>query len=248
MLLAIDIGNTSIHSGVFKGRILKKAFRIPTYARSLRSQYIKGLKAYLKNIEYIVVVSVVPSVLRQAEKMIENISGKRVFVVGRDMDSGVKNLYKRPKQVGQDRLVNARAAYELYNGASIIVDFGTAITIDIVNKRKEYLGGVIVPGVEISLKALSERAYFLPEVRIKRPESVLGRDTRQSMVSGAVYGFSSLCDGIVDRLRKRYCRDATVVATGGLSKLIGPYCKTVDMIDPLLTLKGLNIIGLRRDA
>lgn len=248
MLLAVDIGNTSIHSGIFKGGVLKKTFRIPTYAKNLRPKYIKRLRPYLKKIERVIIVSVVPGALKRVEKTLKNVFGKPVLVIGRDVDSGVKNLYKRPKQVGQDRLVNARAAYELYGGGSIIVDFGTAITIDVVNKNKQYLGGVIVPGVEISLKALSERAYFLPDVSVKRPKGILGKETRQSMISGAVYGFSSLCDGIVQRLKRRCSRSATVIATGGLSRLIGPYCKTIDKIEPELTLKGLRLIGNGSDV
>lgn len=235
MLLAVDIGNTNIHNGIFKGRHLKKSFRMPTYSKDLRKRYLKNLK----NIDTVIIVSVVPKVLKKVEK---NFKGKKVFVVGRDVDSGVENLYRKPSEVGQDRLVNARAAYELYGGGAIVIDFGTAITIDVVNRRKEYLGGVIVPGVEISLNALSEKASLLPRVRMKKPKGILGRETRESMISGAVYGFSKLCDGIVQEFKAKYCRDATIVATGGLSRLIGPYCRTVDRIVPELTLKGLRLL------
>ncbi|MFC1666799.1 type III pantothenate kinase [Candidatus Omnitrophota bacterium] len=243
MLLAVDIGNTSIYNGIFKGRILSKAFRTPTNAKDLKSQYIKRMKPCLKGIERVVVGSVVPEALKCVRKLVRDTLGKEILVVGEDVDSGVKNLYKKPRQVGQDRLINARAAYELHGGPSIIVDFGTAITIDVINKKKEYLGGVITPGVEISLGALSAKACLLPKVAIKKPEDILGKETRQSMISGAVYGFSSLCDGIVQRLKKKCCKGCHVVATGGLSRLIGPYCKTVDIIDPELTLKGLALIG-----
>lgn len=242
MLLAVDIGNTNINNGIFKGKTLRKTFRIPTYADGLDSKYIEKLRPYLKDIEWIVVVSVVPPILRKVEKIFRKGLRKSAIVVGRDVLSGIKNLYRKPSQVGQDRLVNARAAFELY-GEAIVVDFGTAITIDVVNKKREYLGGVIAPGVEISLKALIEKAYLLPDVSVKRPKGILGKETRQSMISGAIYGFSSLCDGIVRRLKKRYCRNATVIATGGLSRLIGGYCGTIHKIDPELTLKGLEIIG-----
>lgn len=242
MLLAVDIGNTNIHSGIFEGRTLRKTFRIPTYAKDLRSQYLRKLWTYLDRIECVIIVSVAPKALREIETVLRRMFGRKILVVGRDVDAGVKNRYKNPKQVGQDRLVNARAAYELYGGASIIVDFGTAITIDFINREKEYLGGVIVPGVEISLKALSERAALLPEVSLKKPKAVLAKDTRQSMISGAVYGFSSLCDGIVRKLKKRYCGRCRVIATGGMSHFIGRYCETVGRIDPELTLKGLSLI------
>ncbi len=238
MLLAVDIGNTSIHNGVFKANTLKKTFRIPTHSKALRKEYFKKLGTYLKDIDSIVIVSVVPKVLKEVKK----IFNKKILVVGKDIDSGVKNLYKDPKQVGQDRLVNARAAYELYNGAAIIVDFGTAITVDIINKYREYIGGVIAPGVEVSLEALSEKAALLPKVVIKKPKGILGKETKESIINGVVYGFGSLCDGVVQRLKK-YSKEATVIATGGLSSFLGPYCRTVDKIDPELTLKGLKVIA-----
>jgi type III pantothenate kinase len=139
--------------------------------------------------------------------------------------------------------VNARAAYELYGGECVIADFGTAITIDIVNKNKEYIGGVIAPGPGISLWALSEKTALLPKVSITKPKGILGRETRQSMLIGVVYGFSGLCDSVVRKLKKRYCKNAKVIATGGFSSLLGPYCETVDIIEPELTLKGLQIIN-----
>ena len=243
MLLAIDVGNTSIHSGIFDKKTLKKTFRIPAYSDRLDRIYEVKLKPYLKKIDSVIVASVVPLALKKVGKAIKKAINKNCIVVGRDIDSGVKNLYRNPKQVGSDRLVNARAAYELYGGGCIIVDFGTAITIDIVNKRKEYIGGVIAPGPGISLWALSEKTALLPKVIIKKPKGILGRETKESMLIGVIYGFSSLCDGIVGRLKKRYCRNAMVIATGGFSKLIGPYCETIDMIDPELTLKGLEIIS-----
>ena len=235
MLLAIDIGNTTINNGIFEGRILKRSFRIPTYKKDLRDSY----RAILKKIDRVVIVSVVPEVLGRVEK----IFGKSAEIVGKNIATDVRNKYKRPGQVGQDRLVNAMAAYELYGGANIIVDFGTAITIDVINHRREYLGGVIVPGVEISLDALSSKAAMLPKIKLDRPKGILGKETRESMISGAIYGFASLCDGIVERLKKRHSKKARIIATGGLSRLIGPYCETVDEIDPELTLKGLMLIG-----
>jgi len=242
MLLAVDIGNTNIHNGVFKDNTLKKTFRIPTHSKALRKEYLERLRTYLKDIECVVIVSVVPKALKDVKKALKKILNKKILVVGKDIDTGVKNLYKDPKQVGQDRLVNARAAYELYNGAAIIVDFGTAITIDIINKHKEYIGGVIAPGVEVSLKALSEKAALLPKVTLGKPKGILGKETKESMINGVVYGFGSLCDGVVQRLGK-YSKGATVIATGGLSFFLGPYCKKVDKIDPELTLKGLMVIA-----
>ena len=136
MLLAVDIGNTSINNGIFDGRILKKAFRVPTYAKVLEALYAKRLS----DARGAVIVSVVPKVLGRVERICERVLGKKVMVVGRDISSGIKNRYRNPRQVGQDRLVNARAAYEMYGGPCIIVDFGTAITIDVVNKKKNISG------------------------------------------------------------------------------------------------------------
>lgn len=244
MLLAVDIGNTNTHCGIFEGSTLRRAFRIPTHGKG----YWKDLKPYLKKAGRIIIVSVAPDALKKMERFIKSSTDCRVMVVGRDLDSGVKNLYARPRQVGQDRLVNARAAFEIYGGQAIVVDFGTAITIDVINRKKEYLGGVIAPGVEISVSALSECAALLPEIKIKRPAGILGRETRESMLSGAVYGFSGMCDSVVEKLKKRYCKNCKVVATGGMSPLIAPYCGTVDRIDPDLTLKGLRLIGADRNV
>jgi type III pantothenate kinase len=241
-LLAVDIGNTNIHNGIFKGRVLERSFIIPTCSNRPCGSYVKKLRSVRDEIKGAIIVSVVPEALKEVEETLKDAVRGKILVVGRDVSSGVKNRYRKPKQVGQDRLVNARAAYELHGGPSIVVDFGTAITIDIVNKNKEYLGGVIAPGVEISLSALSEQAALLPKVSLERPKALLGRETVESMISGAIYGFSSLCDGMIQRFKKEYIGDAKVIATGGLSSLIGPYCKTVDKIDPGLTLKGLSII------
>lgn len=243
MILAIDIGNTSIYNGIFNRKILKKPFRIDAHSSCIGKEYRMALKPYTGRIDCVIITSVVPAVLKQAEKAVKKILRVDCMVVGRDVHSGVKNLYKNPGQVGSDRLVNARAAYELYGGPCIIVDFGTAITIDIINRKRQYIGGVIAPGPGISLWALYEKTALLPKVTVKKPDNILGRETRESMVIGIVYGFSSLCDGIVRRLKNKYCRDAKVIVTGGFSKLLGPYCETADKIDGDLTLKGLEIIA-----
>jgi type III pantothenate kinase len=243
MLLTIDIGNTSIYNGVFDKDTLKVNFRISACSENLDKEYKAKLKSYRKDIDCVIVTSVVPCVLKNVEKAVRKTVNKNCVVVGRDIDSGIENLYKDPKQVGSDRLVNARAAYELYGGGCIIVDFGTAITIDIVNKKKQYIGGVITPGPGISLWALYEKTALLPKIDIKRPKKLLGKETKESMLSGIIYGFSSLCDGLVNKLKKKYCKNAKVIITGGFSKLIGPYCESADKIDYDLTLKGLKLIS-----
>lgn len=243
MLLAIDIGNTSIHNGIFDKKVLRKAFRISGCSRDLKKEYSAKLRRYAGDIDSVIVTSVVPDVLKKVEKAVKKIVNKKCAVVGRDVESGIKNLYRNPRQVGTDRLVNTRAAYELYGGECIVVDFGTAITIDIVNKKRQYIGGVIAPGPGISLSALYEKTALLPKVAIRKPKGILGKETSESMIIGIVVGFSGLCDGIVQKLKKRYCRDARVIITGGFSSLIGSYCESADKIDANLTLKGLQLIA-----
>jgi len=136
---------------MFDKKVLRKDFRISAHSRNLKKEYSAKLRPYVKDIDSVIVTSVVPAVLKKVEKAVKKIVNKNCAVVGRDVDSGVKNLYRNPKQVGSDRLVNARAAYELYGGECIVVDFGTAITIDVVNKKRQYIGGVIAPGPGISL-------------------------------------------------------------------------------------------------
>lgn len=241
MLLAIDIGNTSITLGIFVGSKLTMKWRTPPE---------KGLEGLFKDFErlpqigVIIVSSVVPKVLPKLERGLHKLFKIKPLVVGRDLDYGIPNLYKDPRQVGSDRLVNAVAARSLYGSPIIVVDFGTATTFDLISKDGEYLGGIIAPGVEVSLKALSRAAALLPEVDVRRPRGLLGRETKESMIQGTVYGFSALCDGIVAKLRKEHGRKIQVVATGGFARIITSYCKTIDIdkVDPWLTLKGLRMI------
>jgi type III pantothenate kinase len=248
MLLAIDIGNTNIHNGIFKDGQIKKRFHLPTYSGDLSCKYRSFLKPYLKDLEAVIITSVVPKALVKVEPVVRQLLKGEVIVVGRDIDSGIKNLYKKPDKVGQDRLVNARAAFQEYSNDAIVVDFGTAITIEVVSKKKEYLGGVIVPGVELSLWALAEKTALLPKVKIRQPKGIIGRDTEESILIGLVYGYGFLCDGIVNMFKRKYFPKAKVIATGGLSPLISHYCKSIDKVDPDLTLKGLWYIYMGDDT
>jgi type III pantothenate kinase len=161
----------------------------------------------------------------------------------RDIKAPIKNLYKKPRQVGQDRLVNAIAAKELYGCPAIVVDFGTAITFDVVSKKGEYLGGLIFPGIETSLNALSEKAALLPKISVTPPKGLIGRDTADSIKSGVFYGIGSLCDGIISRLDSVKSVRMTVIATGGHALVISKFTKNIRLIDPHLTLQGLRIIA-----
>jgi len=247
MLLAIDIGNSNIIFGVFKGQKLIEKRVMPTEAvYSLRecSGQIYNLP-HRNKITDIIVSSVVPDALKEIEKVLKRIFKKNILVLGRNIKPPIKNLYRRPEQVGQDRLVNGVAASTLYNkdkkNIIVIIDFGTAVTFDIISKKNEYLGGLIFPGIKLSLENLTRRAALLPKVEIKRPRSLVGKDTKESMRSGILNGYASLCDGIVGRIGSLYKKTLKVITTGGDAALIAKFADSIKKIDPDLTLKGLRI-------
>jgi len=244
MLLAIDIGNTNITFGLFKGKRLLKRMDIPTSSINSKNNSIQKIKkAFLRyKIEAILICSVVP----KAEQLLTVIARKlfkvKPIILGKDINVPIKNLYKKPKQVGQDRLVNTYAGYTFYKTPLIIIDFGTAITFDIVSKSGAYLGGIITPGIELALNALSEKTALLPKIKLRKIPSIIGKSTPESMASGAFYGFSSMCDGLVARLKKRYGFNFNVVATGGNAYLIAPFTASIRRVDSNLTLKGINLV------
>lgn len=239
MLLAIDIGNTNINFGIFKRRKLIQRFFIPT-----KSYRIKKLKNVLVKYDVTegIVCSVVPFATKIVARDLKKLLGKQPYIIGKQIKVPLKNLYRKPKQVGQDRLVNAYAAVKFFAAPLIVVDFGTAITFDVVGKNKAYLGGMILPGLEISLEALAQRTALLPKIKLARPREFIGRDTKNSMLSGIVYGLAALTDDFVERIKAQVGENAKVVATGGNVKLIGQYCKRIDKIDRDLTLKGLKML------
>jgi type III pantothenate kinase len=238
MLLAIDIGNTNITFGIFRGKNLFRKFDIPTDKFSYAS--LKKKSGPFKPREAII-CSVVPWATRQLEGVLSRMH-IRPLIIGKDTLVPIKNLYRHPQQVGQDRLVNAYAVVRLYGAPAVIVDFGTAITFDVVSRNNEYKGGLIVPGLNISLKALSQRTALLPQLELSVPREFIGRDTKSSMLSGVVYGFASLTDILLSKIKKDIDKRAMVVATGGDVRLMARYCRKIDKIDETLTLKGLNLI------
>ena len=239
-LLSVDIGNTNINCGLFSSGRLAKRFSVPT---KNKTSYQASLKKHLnRSVDDIVICSVVPRACQAIEKNLNKISGIKPKVLGRDLLVPIKNLYSVPKEVGQDRLVNAYAAVELYGSPVVVADFGTAVTFDVVSRRKEYLGGLILPGLNISLDALSERTALLPKVKLSRPNGLIGKNTRGSILSGVVYGFAALTDDLIERLRGKIGKNAKAIGTGGNISLIGPYCKKLQAIDQDLTLKGINLI------
>lgn len=237
MLLTIDIGNTNITFGVFKGDKLVRKFNIPTGGYSFNKLRKAKVRA-----DDIIVCSVVPKVAKMLVADLKQLSGVKPYIIGKDVKVPIKNLYRKPAEVGQDRLVNAYAAGVLYGAPLIAIDFGTAITFDVISKRKEYMGGLIIPGLRISLEALREHTALLPGIKLGKPKELIGRDTRNSMLGGIVFGFAALCDDLSERIKNRIGRDALVIGTGGNIGLISDYCSCFDRIDRDLTLKGLSII------
>ncbi len=249
MLLAIDIGNTNITLGIFKGNRIIRKFNIPTqeviHSRRgrLNVPYGKLIRIFREyKIDDAVICSVVPKSRAVLEKDLNKLLRKRPIIIGKDILVPIKNLYRQPKQVGQDRLVNAYAAVLLFGAPLIVVDFGTAITFDVISKNREYLGGMILPGLQVSLDALGEKTALLPKVKLSSPKEFIARDTKNSMLSGIVYGFAALTDELIKRIRDRIEENATVIGTGGNIGLIGKYCNSIAKTDVNLTLKGLSLI------
>jgi type III pantothenate kinase len=202
-------------------------------------------RGYDKYVTSIIISSVVPDTTKTLKKIFKSCFKITPLVLGENLTVPIKNLYKNPRQVGQDRLVNAYAGYKRFGGGLIIVDFGTAVTFDVVSRKGEYLGGIIVPGIETSLKTLSERAALLPQIRIKKTNVLIGKDTRTSMLSGVLHGYGALCDGLVSRIKKETGQNYKVILTGGHAGLISRYCRS-HSVQPNFTLDGLKSIYMER--
>lgn len=242
MLLAIDIGNTAIHVGLFSQGRLKHRFVLTTSLARKTGQ----LRRRLPRADEAIICSVVPWATPKLTAILRAAGCRRVRVVGRDLKVPLKNRYRYPKQVGQDRLVGAYAAWKEFKRDCIVCDFGTAVTIDLVTAKGEYLGGIIAPGLELSLETLAARTALLPRVDLRQPAELLGRDTATSIRSGVVLGCAALCDGLVARLKARHAPHAVVVATGGAAPLIARHARSIGRLRPNLVLEGL--LQLNRSA
>jgi len=252
----VDVGNTQSHVGVFDGDELVEHWRFATEASATSDELaakISGLLA-LRGIEAAaisgsIVSSVVPQLSPEYAAMCERYFGGASLMVGPGLRTGMPVLLDNPHELGADRLVNAVAAYDRFGGACAVVDFGTAVTFDAVSARGEYLGGVIGPGVSISMEALAARAAKLPPIELGEPlgepGSVIGKTTQASLQSGIVYGFAGAVDSIARRVQRELGEETRFVATGGHAHAIVPFCEMVDEIDDLLTLKGLLLIHER---
>src|SRR5436305_2059530 len=252
MLLAVDVGNTQTHIGMFRDRSLVEHWRFATVREFTSDElatvlvgllHLRGLS--LDDVDAAIVSSVVPQLVHEYEGVSERYLGGTLQVVGPGLRSGIPIRTENPHEVGADRLVNAVAAYERVGSACIVVDFGTAITYDVVSADGELLGAIISPGVEISMEALSERAARLPKVELEEPKELIGRSTQASIQSGVIYGFAGQVDGIVARLREELGVQAVTLATGGLATSIAPVCHDIDEVDDLLTLTGLRLLWER---
>jgi type III pantothenate kinase len=255
MLLVLDVGNTQTHFGVFpsQGGEIAEHWRFATVRQSTGDELGAALSNLLAlrglaftDVEHSIVSSTVPQLSEQWMLMSERYLTRPMLVVGPSIRTGMPIRMDNPREVGADRLVNAIAAYERVRDTCVVVDFGTAITYDVVSSDGEYLGGIISPGAEISIEALSERAAKLPKVEMAEPRALIGKSTVEAIRSGIAFGFAGQVEGIVRRLRGELGEETKVIATGGLAQAVVPFIReTIDEVDDLLTLTGLRLIWER---
>jgi type III pantothenate kinase len=245
-LLAIDVGNTQTVFGLYDGAELREHWRVSTEVERTGDELgllLRGL-VDLRALEGLALTCTVPPLIRAYEEFAER-EGVELLVLGPGTRTGIPVRYDDPREVGPDRIANAVAAVARYGAPCIVVDFGTSTNFDIVSPDGEYVGGVLAPGIEISMEALSSRAARLFQVDFSAPETVIAKNTAASLQSGLVYGFAGQVDGIVERIRGELGVEAQTVATGGLADLITPHAHTLDQIDPFLTLEGVRLIWER---
>ncbi|MNO25068.1 Type III pantothenate kinase [compost metagenome] len=250
MMLAVDIGNTNIVLGVYRGRELLHHFRLSTARQSTADEYgvlIHNLfhmsNISFKDVEGVIISSVVPPLVQVIVEMCVKYIGKEPLLVGPGIKTGLNLRYENPREVGADRIVNAVAAIEQYKCPLVVVDFGTATTFDCIDAGANYLGGAIVPGLGISTEALYQRASKLPRIELEKPKKVIGRNTVHAMQAGIIFGYAGQVEGIVRRIKAEMNAPVLkVIATGGLATLIAGETECIDEVNPMLTLEGLRII------
>jgi type III pantothenate kinase len=250
MLFVIDIGNTNIVMGTYKGNELTTFCRMETLEGRTAdeiglfiTQFLAHEKIQTEEIEDVIISTVVPPIMYSFQRAIRKYLKLEPIIVGPGIKTGINIKYDNPKEVGADRIVNAVAAHEIYGGPVIIVDFGTAITFCAISKNADYLGGVISPGIKIAVEALFQRAAKLPRIELSKPNNVIGKNTVASMQSGVIFGYAGMIDSIVNRIKKELGdKNIKVIATGGLARMIAEETESIDKINPFLTLEGLRII------
>src|SRR2546429_8454496 len=242
-LLAIDVGNTQTVFGLFDGSELREHWRVSTEPERTGDEVgllLRGL-VDLAALDGLALSCTVPPLVRAYEEFAER-EGVSLLVLGPGTRTGIPLRYDDPREVGPDRVANAVAATERYGAPCIVVDFGTSTNFDVVSAAGEYVGGVLAPGIEISMDALFERAARLRKVDFVEPPSVIGKTTVAALQSGVLYGFAGQVDGIVTAIRKELGTEARAIATGGLAELIYPHASTIERVDPFLTLEGLRLV------
>jgi type III pantothenate kinase len=244
MLLAVDVGNTQTVLGLYAGETLREHWRISTEAERTGDELGVLLNGLLdaETVDGICLSSTVPALIREYEHLASEWAAAPLLVVGPGVKTGIPIRYDDPHEVGPDRIVNAVAAKERYGAPCIVVDFGTSTNFDIVSPDGDYVGGVLAPGIEVSMDALFARAARLFRVDFSAPATVIGKTTAAALQSGLVYGFTGQVDEIVTRIRGELGVDAPAVATGGLAGLIAPHSRTIGRVDPWLTLEGLRLV------
>ncbi len=249
MIIALDVGNTNTKIGIFDGDNLALSLRMSSSMSKTGDEYGFYLIGMLKNknilpeaIDGGIISSVNPNLNYTFEHMLDYYFGIKPYIVGAGIKTGINVKYDNPKEVGADRIVGSVAAYNIYGGPCIVIDCGTATTFNVVSKSGEFLGGAIGVGLKSSADALYTGTAKLPKVELTVPKSVIGKNTITNMQSGLVYGYVSMVEGIVARIKKEFGSDLKVIATGGLSEIVASCSKVIDVVDRSLTLKGLNIV------
>src|SRR5437764_3693018 len=244
MLLAVDVGNTQTVFGLYEAAELGERWRIATEAHRTGDELGALLADFLdlRALDGICLSSTVPRLIREYEHVAERWAHAPLLVVGPGVKTGIQIHYDDPREVGPDRIMNAVAAKERYGAPAIVVDFGTSTNFDVVSAAGDYVGGVLAPGIEISMDALFARAARLVKVDYAEPPTVIGKTTEAALQSGLVYGFAGQVDAIVEAIRGELGTEARAVATGGLADLIAPHSKTIEKVDPFLTLEGLRLV------
>ncbi len=249
MLLAIDAGNSQIVAGLYSGEKMLEHWRVSTDRHKTEDEYgilflslIESSGWEPQDIDGAVLASVVPPLTPILEKTVSKYLHVEPLVVGPGTRTGVNIKYENPKEVGPDRIAHAVAAVHKYGAPAIIIDFGTATTIDAISPAGDYLGGVIAPGLLTSLDALFEKAAKLPRIELTRPRRAIGRTSTQSMQSGMIFGFAGMADSLVRRVAKEIGSEPKVIATGGIAKMVAEESETIQIVDPFLVLDGLRLI------